>query len=164
MMDDISLHKGLKLAVKTEQMGAQFYAKTAAKFPDNADIADIFTQLSKDEQVHEVQFRKILEAAPPEEEGAGNYEVDQYTRAIAISEFFRTEEMKTMGEVNSPEEALGKALSFEKSTLLFYLSLKELLGENGPLDEIIKAEKEHITRLARIIVTDAKFRGIRDNW
>lgn len=163
MMEDLTLHKGLQLAVKTEQMGAEYYEKMAGKFSDNKEIADVFTQLSKDEKVHEAQFTKILENTS-QDEGQSNYEMDQYTRAIAISEFFRTEQMKTMREVDSVEDALGKALAFEKSTLLFYLSLKDSIGESDQLNAIIDAEKDHIASLTRIIVTDATFRGIRDKW
>ena len=164
MMEDLNLHKSLKLAVKTEQLGAQFYERMARKFSSDKEISDIFSQLSKDEKLHEAQFKKLIESAPSEEEGSSNYEVDQYVRAIAVSEFFRIEEFKKMEEIKGREEALGAALAFEKSTLLFYQALKENLGESKQLDEIIKAEKSHITSLARVLVTDADFRGIRDKW
>jgi len=164
MMEELTLHKSLKLAVKTEEIGSRFYERMAKKFSDNKEISDVFSQLAKDEKVHEAQFKKILASAPPEGEGSGTYESDQFARAIAVSEFFRIDEFRKIEDVKTRAEALSAALAFEKSTLLYYQSLKDSLGENTPLDEIIAAEKEHVMRLARILVTNAEFRGIRDSW
>lgn len=163
MMEDLTLRKSLQLAVKTEQLGARYYERIARRFSDQKEIADIFTQLARDERSHETQFRAILDSAP-EEEGESRYEVDQYVRAVAVSEFFRIEQFKNMGEVKSEEDALGAALAFEKSTLLYYQALKDIVHESSQLDSIIQAEKNHIMSLTKIIVTDARFRGIRDNW
>lgn len=163
MFEDLNLHKSLKLAVKTEQMGAQFYEKMADKFSSKKEISAIFTQLGKDEKVHEAQFSKILSSTPADE-GGSNYETDQYVRAIAISEFFRVGRFPKPEDIKDEADALGAALSFEKSTLLFYQSLKEIIGDSEPINKIINAEKGHIVSLSRILMTDAKFRGLHDNF
>ncbi len=163
MFEDLSLTKSLKLAIKTEQMGNEFYVKMAAKFADNKDIAGIFEQLAKDEKVHEAQFTKIMETVT-EEVGASNYETDQYVKAIAISEFFRVGKAPKPEDIGDEADALGAALAFEKSTLLFYQSLKDMIGNSDQINKIIDAEKGHIVSLSKIILTDAKFRGIHDNF
>jgi len=163
MLEELNLHKSLKLAVKTEQIGAEFYEKMAKKFEDNKEVAEIFKRLSGDEKVHEAQFKKFLEDAPTKE-GESNYEVDQFVRAIAVSEFFRIEGFRKPEKIETREDALGAALEFEKATLLFYQALKDNLGEKAPLEKIIQAEKDHIMSLSRVLVSDAKFRGIADKW
>ncbi|MFH2035168.1 MAG: ferritin family protein [Candidatus Zixiibacteriota bacterium] len=163
MFEDLNLTKSLKLAIKTEQMGNQFYVKMAAKFADNKDIAGIFAQLAKDEKVHEAQFTKILDSVP-DEVGGSNYETDQYVKAIAITEFFRVGKAPKPEDIGDEADALGAALAFEKSTLLFYQSIKDIIGDGVEINKIIAAEKSHIISLSRIIVTDAKFRGIHDNF
>jgi rubrerythrin len=164
MLEDLTLRKGLQLAVKTEQLGAQFYERMAARFSTDKEVSDVFTQLAKDEKVHEAQFNAIMKTVPPDEPGSGGYEIDQYVRAVAVSEFFRIEEFKKIDNVKTRDDALGAALAFEKSTLLYYHALRESLGDSPSLNAIINAERSHITSLTRILVTSAKFRGIRDNW
>nr|MBN2278303.1 ferritin-like domain-containing protein [candidate division Zixibacteria bacterium] len=162
-MEELTLHKSLQLAAKTEQLGAEFYEKMARKFSSQKDIAEIFSNLSKDEKIHEAQFRAILDKTPIDD-NESNYEVGLFVKAIAISEFFRIEQFKRAGDIKTADEALGAALAFEKSTLLYYQELMETLGDSDQLRAIIKAEKGHIMSLTRLIVTDAQFRGIRDNW
>jgi len=163
MTNELTLHKSLQLAVKTEQMGARFYERMASKFSDSKEISEIFSQLSKDEKLHEAQFKAILDKTPKKSDES-NYDVDQFVKAIAISEFFRIEQFKKTDDIESPDDALGAALAFEKSTLLYYQELRESMGGSDQLNAIIKMEKSHIVSLTRIILTDAKFRGIRDSW
>jgi rubrerythrin len=162
-VEDFSIKKALQLAVKTEQMGADYYEKMAGKFADLTSIANVFKQLAIDEKVHWAQFKKVLDTIPAEA-GESNYEPDQFFRAIAISEFFRIEQFKNANHIETVEDALGAALAFEKSTLLFYQELKNSLGKGEQLDSVIKAEREHVYKLTKVILTDGKFRGIRDSW
>ena len=131
---------------------------------EDKDVADVFSQLAGDEKAHEKQFKKLLERAPKEELEPERYELHQFLRATAISEFFRKDYFKQVDEISTPADALGKALAFEKATLLYYQAIRDVLGENPQLDAIIKAERNHLMAIARIVVTDARFRGLSDSF
>jgi rubrerythrin len=164
MPEDLTLKQSVELAITTEQVGREFYQKMAKKFGDSADVSAVFAQLAKDEEVHEEQFKKLLEHLPAEAEEAKNEELYQFLRATAISEFFQKDYFKNADSIGSTAEALGTALSLEKSTLQYYQAIRAVLGENKQLDAIINAEKNHVLALVRIIPTDAKFRGLGDKF
>jgi rubrerythrin len=163
MAEDLTLRECIQLAVTTEEIGCKFYERLARKFADDKDIADIFSQLAKDEKAHEKQFKLLLEKVPKEELQPEKYELHQFLRATAISEFFRKDYFKQADEISTPSDALGKALAFEKATLLYYQAIRDVLGENKQLDAIIKAERNHVMAIARVVVTDARFRGLSDS-
>lgn len=163
-MAEITLQKCLKLAIVTEQLGARFYERMAHKFADNRDVGQVFAQLSKDEVSHESYFKTLLDKAPPEASMPGDFETQMVLRATAISEFFRQDAFKKFEDIDTPQDALTKALSLEKSTLFYYMTLKETLGEQPQLDELIKAERGHVAALMKVILTNAQFRGLADTW
>ena len=164
MAEDLTLRESIQLAVTTEQIGCKFYERLARKFADDKDVADVFSQLAKDEKAHEKQFELLLDKVPQEEIQPERYEVYQFLRATAISEFFRKDYFTRVDEISTPADALGKALAFEKATLLYYQAIRDVLGENKQLDAIIKAERNHVMAIARIVVTDARFRGLSDSF
>ena len=53
---------------------------------------------------------------------------------------------------------------FEKATLGFYNAVKDTLGENATLQQIIDAEKRHVTRIMKVMIAEAKFRSLEDEW
>jgi rubrerythrin len=164
MEQDFTLRESIQLAITTEQLGREYYNRMAGKFKDHKDVVDIFTQLAKDEQTHEEQFKKILENVPQEENTPERYELYQYMRATAISEFFQKDYFKKIAGIDEPTEALVTALNFEKATLQFYKAMREVMGEHKQLDAIIGMERNHVLALVRIIPTDAKFRGLGDSY
>jgi rubrerythrin len=72
--------------------------------------------------------------------------------------------METIDDKIKPLAILTRAFAFEKETVLFYIGLKEIIGKNQILDEIIKIEKFHVAKLMQYVMTDGQFRGIIDNW
>jgi len=164
MNEGLTLRKAVQLAITTEQMGADFYKRMERKFGDQENLKMIFGQLVKDEIAHEAQFKVILKSTPEDENEKQQYELYQFLRATAISEFFREDYFTKMGEISGPAEVLGKALAFEKSTLQFYQAIRDIIGENKSLDAIIKAERNHVLALMKVIVSDAKFHGLGDKW
>ena len=164
MIEGLTLRKAIQLAITIEQMGADFYKRMERKFGDQDNLKEIFGQLVKDEIAHEAQFKVILKNTPETENEQQQYELYQFLRATAISEFFREDYFTKMKEITGPAEALGKALAFEKSTLQFYHAIKDIIGESESLDAIIKAERSHVLALMKVIVSDAKFRGLGDKW
>jgi len=163
-MDEFTLHDALQLAVTTEQLGRKVYRRFAEKFAEQKDIAEIFSRLAKDEALHEGQFQAILEQNPRKEDEPDRYGVDEYLRVTAISEFFNEDAMHDLERVKTAGDALVKAVRLEKATLLFYHALRDSIGTKTALDEIIAAEKTHLTTLMKVILTDARFRGLGDTW
>lgn len=164
MSEGLTLRKAIQLAITTEQLGADFYKRMEKKFGGQNNLKEIFAQLAKDEIAHEAQFKTILKNTPEDENEKQQYELYQFLRATAISEFFRKDYFTKMKEITGADEALGKALAFEKSTLQFYQAISDIIGESESLDTIIKAERNHVLALMKIIVSDAKFRGLGDKW
>jgi rubrerythrin len=163
MAEDFTLRESIQLAVTTEQLGRRFYEGLARKFADDRVVADVFTRLAEDEKGHEKQFELLLDTVPQEENQPERFEVYQFLRATAISEFFRKDYFMRLDEISTPAEALGKALEFEKTTFLYYQALRDVLGESEELDAIIETERHHVIALAQIFVTDSRFGAVSDS-
>ena len=164
MTDDLTLREAIQLAVTTEQLGRDYYERMAKKFAGEADASAAFGQLAKDEQAHEEQFKRILEAVPKDEDQSSRYELYQYLRATAISQFFQQDYFKKADKIETASDALAAALHFEKTTMQFYQAIREITGENKQLDAIIAAERRHVLSIVKILPTDAKFRGLGDSF
>ncbi len=164
MAEDFTLRESIQLAVTTEQLGAEYYEKMARRFSDEKEIVGIFNQLAKDEKVHEQQFKAILGDVPKEEDRPKRYELEQFLRATAISEFFQKDYFKNLEGIDETRDALSRALNFEKATLQYYQAIADVLGENEQLKAIIDAERNHVISLVKIIPTDAVFRGLSDRF
>ena len=162
-MENITLRKAIEVAVATEELGAKYYKEIAAKFSGEAEVARVFQQLAQDEEAHESQFRRLLDEVPPENE-VGQDDAGLLLRAAAMSQFFDKKMLADTAEIKSPADALAKALAFERSTLFYYQSLKDILGESNQLQKMIDAERDHVTTLMRVVVSDARFRGLADPW
>ena len=127
------------------------------------ELNEVFDRLRKDELIHEAQFKNLLDLVPEPNEGdKARYGVDEYLKATAISEFFSRDAFDRMAEFSMPEEALQNAFKLEKNTLLFYQALRDVMGANDVLEEIIGTEKDHVISLLKVITTGAKFRGLAD--
>lgn len=163
-MENLTLRKAIEMAVATEELGAKYYSEIAGKFSDETEVANVFQQLAADEEAHETQFRRLLDEVPAEKNQVGEDDAGLLLRAAATSQFFDKKALADIAEIASPADALAKALAFERSTLFYYQSLKEILGESAQLQNMIDAEKDHMTTLMRVIVSDAKFRGLADPW
>ncbi len=164
--DITTLRQCVELAVETEQLGAQRYDQMAEKLSDKPDTAAILKQLAADERDHERQFRGLLTSMPEVDKPLGTDRNSEYLRSLAGREFFDREvaPLSQPAEITSPGDALSKALALEKATVLFYDAMKDVLGQNRELETIIAAEKQHVTTLMKVIMSDAEFRGLSDTW
>jgi len=164
MIENLTLRQAVELAVTTEQLGGRFYEKMAHKFTHDKDLASIFDGLSKDEKIHEAQFKALLQDVPSEKGVTLTPEQMHFLKATAISKFFSRNAFTELDGLTKPADVLSAALEFEKSILLYYLTIEEVLGPNPKLGEIIKTEKSHVATLMKVIITDARFRGLGDTW
>jgi rubrerythrin len=147
-----SVRDAVQLAIATEQTGAKLYARIAAEFSDIGALKGVFDRLHEDERVHEAQFKNLLEVLPPPcGADLADTAVEEYLKATAVSEFFGQNAFDRMANFTMPEEALQNAFQLEKSTLLFYQALHDVVGPNDVLEEIIKTEKDHVVSLMKLI-------------
>ena len=164
MIKDLTLRKAVELAVITEQLGADFYDRMKHKFAARKELVEIFDQLVRDERKHETQFKKILETVPEQDIKDEQSDQYQYLRATAMSSFFGRDGLKDTEHIETDEDALGKAMAFEKDTLQYYRAIRDILGEQPQLDQIINAERTHVIALMKVIIADARFRGLDYDW
>ena len=141
-MDKFSTREVIEQAVQTERLGCEFYTAMAKRFKENDKLKNLFEMLAVNEQQHEKRFSELKNKIKNEEiEGWGD--VSQYLRAIVESEFFLGRN-KSLEHVKTIVDALNFALGFEKETLLYYHSLKDIIDEKDVMNDIIKEEKQHI--------------------
>jgi rubrerythrin len=162
-MSQFTVGKAVELAVQTERDGAEFYSELAKSFADNKEVAEIFTKLASDEKAHEREFTAILNTVSDDTDAATDSNQFYLLQATSISEIFKQGAIKVSGSL-SPKDALLTALNFEKATLAHYYALADVLGETQQINRLIKSEKNHISTLMRIILADASFRGLADQW
>ncbi len=166
MLDKATLRNAVELAVTTERLGASFYRTLAGRMKDNAEVSDLFSMLSKDEEAHEAQFRALLKKVPLDEKEQSDEQKYRYLAAASVSEFFSGEEgaMKDINLIKTRDDALARAFALEKATLFYYHAIEDVLGEDEILKSIIGAEKEHLVSVMKYLVTGAKMRGLADMW
>lgn len=166
MLEELTPRKAIEFAMKTEELGQVFYKRLSRKFEGNEELVELFTLLAKDEAVHERQFRTLMEKTPPDDFVSNQDERLQYLRVMSMSQFFMGEKglHKTLDEIKEKSDALMWALELEKATLQYYNAMKEVMGDDETISAVIKAEREHLAKIMRYLVTDAKFRGITDNF
>jgi rubrerythrin len=167
MIEDITLKGCLEFAVATEELGTKIYERLASKFSGTKDLSDIFSQLSKDEQVHKQQFSELLKKAPEEIGISGTPEKREYLRAMSISEFFSHQRgpFQEMDKIKDRDDALQMAFAFEKATLGFYKAVEDVLGKQDLLSRVIEMERGHVVVLMKaLLVEGSAFRSLQDNW
>ncbi len=167
MIEDVTLKGCIEFAVATEELGAKVYAKLAAKFSDNKDIAKLFSRLADDEQIHKLHFSELLKKAPEDQGISSSPEKREYVKAMSLSEFFSHHRgpFKDIEKIQDRNDALQKALDFEKATLGFYKAVEDVLGMHALLTSVIEAERSHVVVLMKaLIVEGSEFRSLQDRW
>lgn len=164
MIEKLTLERAVGFAVKTEQLGAQYYSSLAKRFADNAELKELLLQLAKDEKQHEQQFKALAASL------AGGQELSdedgEYLRSIAMAEIFAGghEQLDSLAAAASRDDALQRAFELEKTSVLYYKQMQEVLGSSEVLDAIIAEEKRHLVQVSRYLVTGAKMRGLADEF
>ncbi len=144
-MEKYSISEVIEQAVQTEKLGYQFYTTMADRFKEDTGLKKLFETLASKELVHEKRFSELKElAGAPEPEGWE--EASQYLRAIVESEFFlgKHKSLPDLKHVHTVGKAVDFALGFEKETLLYFHTVRDVVKEKDVVDEIINEEKSHI--------------------
>ena len=105
-----------------------------------------------------------MERTPDEGSLEDREEALNLLRASAASKILSPGALAEAGDAKTPADALLGALELEKATLFFYQSLKDVLDDNEEVDHLIETEKRHVSALMKVLVNDARFRGLDDTW
>jgi rubrerythrin len=144
-MEKYSISEVIEQAVQTEKLGYQFYTAMADRFKADSGLKKLFEKLAAKELVHEKRFSELKEMSGiPEPDGWE--EASQYLRAIVESEFFlgSHKSLPDLKQVNTVGIAVDFAMGFEKETLLYFHTIRDVVREKDVVDEIINEEKSHI--------------------
>ena len=163
-LTDLTLRKALELAATIEEKAAQRYEALAEKFSGDETLATVFSQLAQDEAAHGSHFTDLAQGLPSEAALADKEEALDLLRASAASAALNPKRLSQTEEIRTPADALHQALELEKATLFFYQSLKDVMDESKQVDDLIETEKRHISTLMKVLVSDARFRGLDDAW
>jgi rubrerythrin len=167
MLEDLTLKGCIEFAITTEEFGAENYSRLAEKFGETPDISELFARLSKDELVHKKQFSELLRQIPEDAGRDASGESNDYLKAMSHSIFFSQYHgpFRDVQKIQGRNDALQKALEFEKATLGFYKAVEDVQGGSDPLSSIIAAERSHIAAIMKaLLVEGSKFRSLQDNW
>ncbi len=148
-MKKFSVREIVEQAVQTEKLGYDFYSGMSKKFTKESKLKNLFDALAVMEQQHENLFIELRDKE--EDRNIENpEEVSAYLRAIVESEFFlgKNKSLPALEHLKSVKDAVHFALGFERETLLYYYGLKDVIGDDGVLSEIINEEKSHIRWLS----------------
>jgi len=148
-MEKYSIREVIEQAIQTEKLGYALYLQMANRFEKDEKLRRLFETLAVKEQEHEKTFTDLKEKVNDRRVEHWE-EVSKYLRAIVESEFFLggDKALPSLEHLNNIEDAVQYALVFEKETLLYYHSMKDLLREKDILDKLINEEKSHIVWLS----------------
>jgi len=148
--------EALDMALKIERNGEAFY-EAAARKVDDEEVRAVLEDLAVQERRHYQAFQKLADRVgePPTLSAPEWEEYGEYIHAALESALFAGPDkaLAAADRVRTAEEALRMALGFEKDTLIFFYDLREMMPEEdrGIVGEIIREEKAHVRRLARLL-------------
>ncbi len=148
-MERYSIREVLEQAIQTEKLGYELYLEMANRFEKDEKLKRLFETLAVKEQEHEKTFTDLKEKVNDRRVEHWE-EVSKYLKAIVESEFFlgNNKALPSIEHLENIEDAVRYAIGFEKETLLYYHSLRELIREKDILDKLINEEKSHIVWLS----------------
>ncbi len=141
-----SLESVLDLAVWLEKHGQDFYERASLE-TDDAGLKETFSALAEEERKHCAIYTDLYEMYTGKS-AEGEALLGEYGKSIQLLIKEITDSLEFKG-VQSQEELIGRALQFEKNTLLYFAKVKPLFrGKAGALiDAVCREEKRHIQRL-----------------
>lgn len=166
MIENLTVRRAVEFAIQVERLGARFYEGQAEKHSGDPELRALFSTLARDEEIHEAQFRKLLATLPADQQQELREGDREYLRAIATAEMFYGdhEVLDPVDKVQTRDDALQRAFNLERASVLYYSAMRDVLGPQPALESILRAEKEHMTRVMRYLFTDAEMRGLVDDW
>lgn len=148
-MGTYSIQEIIEQAIQTEKLGYEFYTALAEKFRDDSKLCGLFGFLAGQELKHEMVFTGLKEQISFKTLIDWD-EASNYLRAIVESEFFlgSKKALPSLENIKTGNDALRHAMLFEKETLLYFYSMRDVVVEWKVVDEIINEEKTHIKQIS----------------
>ena len=146
-----------EMAEEIERNGANFYRLAAANTADKG-TRQMLLDMAAMEDGHLKTFQKMREQLSGQEKGWAIFDPDNqsalYLQAMADSRGYegKITPSKELTGNEKPREILEIALNSENESVVFYLSLKELVPAKAGRDKveaIIMEELSHITTLLK---------------
>jgi rubrerythrin len=146
-----------EIAEQIERNGAKFYRLAAKKAKDRS-MNQFFLHLAEMEDNHEIIFGDMRKSLQDESADTRvfdpNNEMIYYLKAIAKSAGWEGKSAPRIELTGSeePEQIIKAAIDAEKSSINYYLGLKEFVASQSgkkKVDEIIKEEMNHVVILQK---------------
>jgi rubrerythrin len=148
-----------KIGVQIEKNGRDFYLAAAAKTTDT-DLKKLFSELASWETRHAALFEDLRTKLPESIKNDNIYDPENnihlYLKSVADNTIFIQGNImeNVVKACNSAVEILEKALNFEKDSVVFYSSMKEIVpGDLGKseVDKLVLEELFHVGQLTKEI-------------
>jgi rubrerythrin len=137
----------VRVAVVDERSGEELYRKMAVRAHE-AELEDLFLQLSEQEVGHRQRFEKLLEQV--QGEGAAQYP-DEYVDYLELlsGQGGQSEAHQALGRATTAEQVLNLAIRFEKDQLALQQEIADALGETHRevAETVIQEKRSHLVRL-----------------
>jgi rubrerythrin len=167
MIEDVTSASCVEFATNVEEMGASLYGSLAKKFSGDAELGGLFEGLARDEVQHKAIFRAFRDRmASSSTSRKVPAELAHYLRAMSMSEVFAG--MKglhtDLDAIRTRDDALERALKFEKATLGFFQAMQDVFEEDDVFAPLIAVERGHVAKVMELMITGAKYRGLGDKF
>jgi rubrerythrin len=148
-----------KIGVQIEKNGLEFYLAAAKKTKD-PDCKKLFSQLASWETRHAELFENLRAKLPSNLKDTDIFdpenEIHLYLKSVSDSTVFvkGSEIEKEIGLLSSSVAILEKALTFEKDSVVFYSSMKQIVSDElgkTEIDSLIMEEIFHVAQLTKEI-------------
>jgi len=143
-----------QIGAQIERNGQKFYRK-AAEITSDPKIIELLESLAEMEDNHEelfIRLHKELVEIPQSEFPDMDDQLTQYLHSFADKEVFKASETPAskINKNTSLEEIFDIAIDFERSSVVFFTLIKEMVPESlgkDKIDILIKEEIMHIAEL-----------------
>lgn len=146
-----SVNEVIEMAVQIERCGYTYYHEALTRKDISQEVLTLITQLRDEELKHEAFFKKLRDGHNWEEikESEEWETVASYFKLIIESRIFSTPEaaIRKIQEAGDEKEILRNAVIFEKDTLLYFHTLKDLITDTATrsiIAQIIQEEIKHV--------------------
>ncbi len=145
----------IDMAVQTELHGERFYREAAGRATTD-EARQLFEFLAAEETRHRQTFEGMATGIVATEIDPGTWaEALNYIDAAVDRAFFTSPQapIREIARGATEGDMVRQAIAFEKDTLLFFISLRDLVQPaNQPLvDGIAREERRHIAQLGRML-------------
>ena len=143
------------IGIKIEKNGKEFYERASALISESI-VKDLFSELAEWEGKHIELFEKMKSELPETARKDSLYdpegEAASYIEAAADSHvFIKSADVSSItARCSTPTEALETALSFEKDSVIFFVTMRKVVSDHlgrEKIDLIIDEELKHIAML-----------------